>query len=97
MLLIDLKNAFNMVDRSKVRACIREVAPEATAWTDFCYEGSSNVLLGAHRLTSERGVQQGDPMGPALFSLAIHEAVLACAKSATLMTGRPLDWMVFPG
>ena len=27
-------------------------------------------------LTSERGVQQGDPLGPALFAIAIHPKIL---------------------
>ena len=33
-------------------------------------------------MSSERGVQQGDPLGPAFFSLAVHSAILE-AKAAT--------------
>lgn len=39
-----------------------------------------------HCIASQRGVHQGHPMGPALFSLAIHLA----KADAEAATGRPL-------
>ena len=36
---------------------------------------SRPTVFGATRLSSERGIQQGDPLGPALFSAAIHPMV----------------------
>lgn len=73
--LLDISNAFNTVDRTEVRRAVRRVVPELTPWVDFCYGAASHLLLGGHRVTSARGVQQGDPLGPALFALAIHGVV----------------------
>ncbi len=33
------------------------------------------LYFGSTRLPSERGVQQGDPLGPALFAAAIHPLI----------------------
>ena len=38
---------------------------------DYCYTRPSNLLFGG-TISSERGVQQGDPLGPLLFSLALQ-------------------------
>ena len=69
---LDLKNAFNCVDRSAFRAEIRRVAPRLAPWVDFQYGAPTPLYFGATRLSSERGVQQGDPLGPALFAAALH-------------------------
>ena len=39
-------------------------------WTDFCYKRPSHLIIGGRRLSSEHGIQQGDPLGPWLFALA---------------------------
>eukprot|EP00973_Karenia_brevis_P060508 8415618-Karenia_brevis.AAC.1 len=71
--MLDLSNAFNCVDRSAFRSAVRRVAPGIAPWVDYCYGCRSPLLMDTHRLHSERGIQQGDPLGPALFALAIHE------------------------
>ena len=57
---MDLSNAFNCVDRFRVRQAVRRVTPCLAPWVDFCYGDSSPLLLGTTRLESARGVQQGD-------------------------------------
>ena len=57
--------------------------------------GDSQVQFGEYRLSSSRGVQQGDPLGPALFALAIHEPAREARLSAEEYTGRLLDWGAF--
>jgi hypothetical protein len=42
----------------------------------LCYGRDSNLTLGTKGLVSSRGVQQGDPLGPMLFALAIQEAII---------------------
>ena len=74
--LLDLKNAFSCVDRSAFREAIRRVAPRLAPWVDFQYGEASPLFFGEFSLWSERGVQQGEPLGPALFAAAIHPIIL---------------------
>lgn len=72
---LDLTNAFNTVHRSTV---IREVIrrfPAAAPLVSQAYSLPSPLHLGSTRLWSSRGVQQGDPLGPILFALALDPAI----------------------
>ena len=93
--LMDLSNAFNSVDRSAFREAVRRVAPSLAPWVDYCYGGSGNLLLGAEVIDSERGIQQGDPLGPLLFSLAIHEHIKQAAEEVERRYPGELDFKVF--
>ena len=76
LVTVDIENAFNTVSRSAFLQEIRRVLPGLVPWSDFCYLRDARLLLGDRMLMSMRGVQQGDPLGPALFALAIHGAIL---------------------
>ena len=92
---IDLSNAFNCVDRSAVLLAVRAVAPDLAPWCDFCYKSPSRLSLGTDVLFSTRGLQQGDPLGPALFSLAVHDAILRARARASGEYVDQLDFTVF--
>ena len=46
--------------------------PGLSKWAEWCYGQPSRLFFGQDIICSERGVQQGDPIGPLLFSLALQ-------------------------
>lgn len=76
LLKLDLKNAFNLVSRAAFIKQVRINFPELEPWVRYCYESDSPYLwVGELRFRSVTGVQQGDPLGPLLFSLALQAAL----------------------
>ena len=53
----------------------------------------SSVVLGGYLLLSDRGVHQGDPLGPALFALAAQDALRAALVETEMQTGQKADWV----
>ena len=95
LLLVDLSNAFNTVDRWAVRQAFRRYVPRLVPWVDLCYGHPSVLLLGDSEIRSERGVHQGDPGGPAAFALSIHECVLSTLNIVQREFPGELDWAAF--
>ena len=75
ILQVDLRNAFNSVHREAIFDEIGQSAPELIPWVSTCYAQHSHLIAQGHRLSSRCGVQQGDPLGPLLFSMAWHRVV----------------------
>ena len=46
-----------------------------SAWLECCYGSQPLLFLGDHTILSYSGVQQGDPLGPLAFALALHPLV----------------------
>nr|GEW56779.1 hypothetical protein [Tanacetum cinerariifolium] len=74
-MLVDFKNAFNLVDREVMLHEIRIRCLAISRWVKFCYSTPARLYHGEHTLRSYQGVQQGDPFGPFLFSLVLHPLV----------------------
>jgi len=72
MLKVDFSNAFNMVDRTQMLAQVFEKLPGLYRWVEYCYSDPAHLFFGSCVLQSAAGVQQGDPLGPLLFSLVLH-------------------------
>ncbi|KAL0860637.1 hypothetical protein ABMA27_009987 [Loxostege sticticalis] len=72
---LDVKNAFNSVDRNTMLSEVKKVAPNIYPYIWQCYSCPSNLLYQSHTILSSVGCQQGDPLGPAIFSLAIHPII----------------------
>ena len=74
-LLLDFSNAFNSIDRGFMFEEIRARIPDISAWMECCY-GSQPVLhLDDKTILSCCGVQQGDPLGPLGFAVALQPIV----------------------
>ena len=77
VLTIDFKNAFNSMNRETFINAVATEAPEISRWIRWCYLPISRLLFGNHVVNSSSGVQQGDALGPALFSLGLHPMLKA--------------------
>jgi hypothetical protein len=84
VLQVDLQNAFNVLDRRALLHAVRARAPELEGWARSTYATHSALYSHGHRMTSEQGVQQGDPLGPLFFALTWQEVVLALPKELLL-------------
>ncbi|GJY65899.1 putative reverse transcriptase domain-containing protein [Tanacetum coccineum] len=84
MLLVDFKNAFNLVDMSVLLEETRVRCPSIAPWVEFCYARPARLYYDDSVLWSCQGVQQGDPLGPLLFALALHPLVQTINQSCEL-------------
>ena len=64
---------------------VRAQCPELSAFVEYCYITRSHLYARCGTLLfSDSGVQQGDPLGPLLFSLAAQNLIKRIASDCTL-------------
>jgi len=71
-LKLDVKNAFNSIRQDTVLQAAQTHIPEIYPFIWDCYSSKTSLFHGDFRLDSATGAQQEDPLGLALFALAIH-------------------------
>ena len=74
---LDFRNAFNSVRRASFLPLVRLHFPDLAPWAELCYATPSHLFFGSSVISSASGVQQGDPLGPLFFSLALSTLVHA--------------------
>ena len=84
MIKTDAKNAFNTVDRSVFLSKVASIFPELFPFVTLCYITPARLTVRVECETkfilSEQGVQQGDPLGPLLFALALQPKLINAAN-----------------
>lgn len=75
LLKVDVKNAFNSIDRGTLLSEVKEHIPAIFPYLWQCYSKPSKLMYKEHLVLSSMGCQQGDPLGPAIFSLGIHPII----------------------
>jgi hypothetical protein len=74
-LKIDFKNAFNCVRRDIFLREVQNRCPEIFNYIFSSYECNSILAFNDKSIFSQEGVQQGDPIGPMLFCVAIQSII----------------------
>ena len=60
-------------------------SPQSLLFSSFCLQSAlATFLRGNNIIESAEGVQQGDPLGPLLFSLTIHQLILSLKSDLRL-------------
>ena len=72
LLKFDFRNAFNCISRQVFLDELAAKFPSLYPFVSQCYGDPTVLRFGDRTLSSSTGVQQGDPLGPFLFCLAIH-------------------------
>lgn len=67
ILKLDVKNAFNNVERDIMLAEIKEKTPQLYHCLRQCYLKPTFLSFGNRIISSRLGAQQGDPAGPLIF------------------------------
>ena len=77
-LQVDFSNAFNLVDRNIMLQAVQDMCPAIACFAHWLYKYPSLLCVAnsSEKLLSSCGVQQGDPLGPLLFSLVLQILIL---------------------
>ncbi|XP_021962574.1 uncharacterized protein LOC110858198 [Folsomia candida] len=83
-LKLDFSNAFNEIRRDTILSIILQRFPSMFSFLSQAYSSPSQLFYGDTPISSRRGAQQGDPIGPALFALVVQPIILAIETELNL-------------
>ena len=78
---IDYSNAFNTLSRQALVDTVARLEPRLAYYANNAYGSHSFLFWGETRLWSQCGVQQGDPLGPAFFSLTLGASMAGSRRT----------------
>ena len=84
MVKLDFSNAFNSLRRLDMIQAVKDRLPDLYPYVYSAYAVPSNLYYGHFTLLSNEGPQQGDPIGPLLFSNAIHPMLDSMESELTI-------------
>ena len=85
---LDLQNAFPSFEWESIRAAVKKFMPKLLGWTDWVQKEAAHVHLpSGGRLASDRGAEQGDPLGSLYCGLVL--AMVMERTRGRLETERP--------
>ena len=85
MLQIDFHNAFNSVKSSHSLKATCEFIPGNADFNSFCFSQHKPLFYNNAIIQSESFVQQGDPLGPLLFSLTLWPFIQKIKTSVLIL------------
>ena len=95
ILQIGFCNAFNSIKRNEMLKTVARSMPGIAAFTNSCYSQHSQLFNDNFVLSSESGIQQGDPLGPLLFSLTLWPIIEKIQETAPEL--QQLSWYLDDG
>ena len=81
---LDFSNAFNALRRDSMLEAVAAKAPEIYRYVYDNYAYAPQLQTRQHTILYEEGTQQGDPLGPLEFCLAIHPLLESLTTSLTI-------------
>jgi len=81
---LDFSNAFNALRRDSMLEAVAAKAPEIYRYVYDNYAYAPQLQTRQHTILSEEGTQQGDPLGPLEFCLAIHPLLESLTSPFTI-------------
>ena len=82
LLKVNFSNAFNTIRRDKILEATEAHIPALLPFVHSVYSSPSTLLWEGDRIESSEGIQQGDPLGPMLFRIAIHGLMSTWSQSS---------------
>ena len=90
MIDVDFQNAFPSVEWDSIRSVVGKQFPAVSGWARWCHASESQIILpSGARVQSDRGVEQGDPLGPVYCALVIAEV---CTRVRERLLDRHIDF-----